>query len=234
MRTQIYKNMNHLSEIICSPYEIFGLRHGPSKPQQMIPLDHGDHPGIIVSNQPGIIISHPDLGTQLRYGLAEKGAEEVAGSVRQAKETGILDKDTLIVSSDFSRTMQSAMIAQEILNTRTPIFTVLLRERNFGELDGTSSQNYPLVWSEDEKNPDHRLFGVESVNQVLCRTTSLIRGILDVQLVEQKKILLVSHGDSLQILETGFRKTDPGRHRHLKPLQTSEIRRYDDLMKQGS
>jgi probable phosphoglycerate mutase len=219
-------DMNHLSETVASPYEIFGLRHGYSIPQGTA-SEGTDHPGIIVS--------HPQRGVQLIYGLAEPGKVEVAHSAHRAVEEGLLDDDILIISSDFSRAIQSAKIFHEILKPSEPIvFTSLLRERNFGELEGTTSLNYPLVWTEDEKSADHRIYGVESVNQVLSRTTSLIRGILDVGLVKQKKILLVSHGDSMQIMETGFRKVDPRRHRSLEHLRNAEIRRYDQLLQSGA
>jgi broad specificity phosphatase PhoE len=39
-----------------------------------------------------------------------------------------------------------------------------------------------------------------------------------------RDILLVSHGDTLQILEAGFLRLDPSRHRRLSPLATAEIR----------
>ena len=37
-------------------------------------------------------------------------------------------------------------------------------------------------------------------------------------------LLLVSHGDALQLLQTAFRKQDASRHRSLEHLETAEIR----------
>ena len=42
-----------------------------------------------------------------------------------------------------------------------------------------------------------------------------------------RDILLVSHGDTLQILQAGFRGMSPARHRGLPHLDTAEIRRID-------
>lgn len=39
-----------------------------------------------------------------------------------------------------------------------------------------------------------------------------------------KDILLVSHGDASQVLQTGFQKVDPRQHRSLQHLETAEIR----------
>jgi probable phosphoglycerate mutase len=200
-----------------SPYQIFGQRHGQSIPNAIYLQ------GI---DQQGIIISTPEKATRPDTGLTRLGREQVANNVKKALEEGLLDHDTLIISSDYSRAVQTAQIAQELLHTRPPIYTSMLRERFFGELEGKSARNYQLVWEEDEKNPDHHCFGVESVNEVFQRTLGLINGILNQCMVEEKKILLSSHGDPLQILETGLRLMPPGKHRQLPPLQQAEIRRY--------
>ena len=39
-----------------------------------------------------------------------------------------------------------------------------------------------------------------------------------------RDILLVSHGDTLQILEAGFLRMDPSAHRQLPHLDTAQIR----------
>ena len=39
-----------------------------------------------------------------------------------------------------------------------------------------------------------------------------------------RDILLVSHGDTLQILQAGFLRMDPAAHRRLPPLGVAEIR----------
>lgn len=87
-----------------------------------------------------------------------------------------------------------------------------LRERFFGEFNGENDDNYQNVWNEDVNSADHTRWGVESVNSVLHRTTSLILDIETELLVPNKHqqwvCLLVAHGDVLQILQTGFCKLD--------------------------
>ncbi|GEM_PF-6369883 len=44
---------------------------------------------------------------------------------------------------------------------------------------------------------------------------------------QDKTILLVSHGDPLQILETAFKDISPALHRSLPHLQTGDVRALD-------
>jgi broad specificity phosphatase PhoE len=63
---------------------------------------------------------------------------------------------------------------------------------------------------------------VESVNQVMSRVTELI---IDLERrFADTSLLLVSHGDALQILQTAFAGRDASTHRQLQHLQTAEIR----------
>merc|ERR1711964_97829 len=91
--------------------------------------------------------------------------------------------------------------------------TPALRERYFGSLDLQSSTNYPRVWEHDAVSADHRMFGVESLMSVIRRTTAFIRRCERVH--KNCIIALVSHGDSLQILQTAFARRDPREHRSL-------------------
>ena len=57
---------------------------------------------------------------------------------------------------------------------------------------------------------------------VLGRTSALVAE-LEVEHTG-RDILLVAHGDPLQILQTGFLKVNPAEHRGLAPLGTAELR----------
>ena len=57
---------------------------------------------------------------------------------------------------------------------------------------------------------------------VLDRTTALIAELE--RRHSGRDVLLVSHGDTLQILEAGFLRIDPARHRTVPHLETAEIR----------
>jgi probable phosphoglycerate mutase len=101
--------------------------------------------------------------------------------------------------------------------------TPLLRERNFGELELHSDSAYRGIWQLDALDADHRQSRVESVNQVLERLTRLVRSLEEHH--NGRDILLVSHGDPLQILQTAFMRADARKHRVIvPPLQNAEVR----------
>mgnify|MGYP001556068181 FL=1 len=194
--------LNYLLEINRLGNRYFAMRHGHS-----------------IANQQGIIVSHPDNGCD-RFGLSELGREQVKQSLQNF---GLLDVNTIIVSSDFCRARESAEIVNAQLSGDGSInLDSRLRERNFGELELTPDSRYMDVWQQDAKDPDSQLRGVESVNQVMSRVTSVVAE------YEARytgaTILLVSHGDALQILQTAFARMDGSSHRQLDHLHTAQIR----------
>jgi len=183
----------------------FAMRHGHS-----------------LANLRGIIVSHPENGCGA-YGLSDLGRRQVAESLAAGHS---LDEKTLIVSSDFERALETARIAHRTLACETPIvIDERLRERNFGELELTSDDGYAAVWTQDSVDPDSSWRGAESANRVMRRVTSLVADYESSH--RQATLLLVSHGDALQLLQTAFRKQDASRHRALEHLQTAEIRRLE-------
>ncbi len=97
-----------------------------------------------------------------------------------------------------------------------------MRERYFGDWEQKHNRHYQDVWDEDINDPNHKNNNVESTAEVLDRTTSLIKDLEEKY--SGKKILLVSHGDALQILQTGFEKVSSSCHRSLPHLNVAEIR----------
>lgn len=175
--------------------------------------------GESTANVARMIISDPAAGT-MDYGLSEKGKSQVE---RVANFTNELGFDVKIYSSDFLRARETALIAHRLLATQSPVqFTPQLRERYFGELNGCSDDNYRKVWAVDATNPDHHQFGVESANEVVARGAKLIAAI-DTE-HSGKTILLVAHGDVLQIMQTWFEGVSAACHRQLTPLNTAEVR----------
>ena len=194
--------LNYLLEINRLGNRYFAMRHGHS-----------------IANQQEIIVSHPDNGCD-RFGLSELGRQQVKQSLQNF---GLLDVKTIIVSSDFCRARESADIASALLNGEASItLDSRLRERNFGELELTPDSGYMDVWQQDAKDPDSQLRGVESVNQVMSRVTSVVAEYED--RYTGATILLVSHGDALQILQTAFARLDGSSHRQLDHLHTAQIR----------
>ena len=197
------KRLNNLSAITQLNNRYFVMRHGHS-----------------LGNQQGIIVSHPQNGCG-GFGLSEQGRDQVQASMQMDAS---LDADTIIVSSDFNRALESAVIARQVLNGRALVETdVRLRERNFGELELGPDSAYQAVWQHDERDPDSDYRAVESVNQVTSRVTELVVD-LERRFVDAS-LLLVSHGDALQILQTAFAREEASTHRQLPHLQTAEIRR---------
>jgi probable phosphoglycerate mutase len=127
----------------------------------------------------------------------------------------------IIITSDFKRARESAEIASEILGSR-PILRKELRERFFGDFEGKPNSHYEDVWRDDANDPNHTNHNVESANSVLDRTTKLISEYNAYW--QNLTFLLVSHGDALQILQTGFHKVPASKHRSLPHLATAEVR----------
>ena len=119
------------------------MRHGESK-----------------ANLKEIIISHPVNGAHAEFALSEHGREQATASVSNSH----LTDRTVIYSSDFSRALETAEIAKNLLGTPDMHVTKLLRERYFGDWEETHNSNYAKVWEYDERSPDHTENNVESLN----------------------------------------------------------------------
>lgn len=108
------------------------------------------------------------------------------------------------------------------------VFDIRLRERWFGDYDLTSDTNYNLVWENDAINSSHTIHNVESVNSVMERVTELIVEIENTSTTNNNRymIILVAHGDVLQILQTAFLLNIPGsQHRTaVQHLDTATLR----------
>jgi broad specificity phosphatase PhoE len=192
--------MNHLDGVDRLANTFRGMRHGQSK-----------------ANEAGVIVSTIESDRGGDYGLSELGLRQA----RAAADACGLPADTVICSSDFARARQTAEIVRARLGAAEVIVTPALRERSFGDLEGTPAAGYAKVWAADEAGAAP-VGGVEPAAAVLDRVTALVAG-LD-RRYAGRGILLVSHGDPLQILEAGFLRLDPSRHRRVPPLNTAEIR----------
>ncbi|MDC7219201.1 MAG: phosphoglycerate mutase family protein [Spirochaetales bacterium] len=181
----------------------YGLRHGRSR-----------------ANEAGIIVSDPSVGT-VRWGLSDFGRNQV----KEGVEKSSLDENTIIVSSDFLRTWETALLTAEVLGCEPPRKDIRLRERFFGNYEEKDNTHYKLVWAEDIKNGGNTLEGVESPEAVKNRFGSLIEELE--QDYQDKDIILVSHGDALQIGQTWFEGKEARIHRSLDHLDTGEVRRLD-------
>ena len=177
-------------------------------------LRHGHSEG----NQQDIIVSDPERGVR-EIGLTDLGVAQVTQTWERSQSE--LADVTHIFTSDFLRTRQTAAIIAKKLSIEAEE-TALLRERFFGKWDGQASSHYEEVWKQDSISPGKTVDAVESVVAVARRTTGLVR-----QLEKQfngQHILLVSHGDPLQVLLTAICGRDLHRHRDMPLFETAELR----------
>jgi glucosyl-3-phosphoglycerate phosphatase len=179
--------------------------------------------GTSIANEKNIIVSDPASGIA-SFGLTAKGKQEVNDSIVSAKDIYMLGADTVMYSSDFKRTLETAEIVAKVLEVPHVIHTSKLRERFFGALEGRYSSNYKKVWEDDSGSVESLIpTTVESTDDVRVRLLSLIDEIE--KNYARKNILLVSHGDVLQILQTIFEDIPSQAHRSIEPLLNAEIRK---------
>jgi broad specificity phosphatase PhoE len=193
---------NHLSGVdrLANTFSI--MRHGQSR-----------------ANVAGIIVSRIENDRGGDYGLSELGRTQAL----EAAQACDLSSSTVIFSSDFSRARQTAEIVRAYLGAPEVNLSKALRERSFGDWEGSATDNYARVWAADETDSDQVGSGVEPVAAVVDRSTALI---VDLERrYSGRHILLVSHGDTLQILQAAFLRLSPTSHRRLPALRTAEIRR---------
>jgi len=173
--------------------------------------------GRSLANQAGLIISSSDDGIG-GWGLAEGACIEVAKSLDGLS----LPSGTIFYTSPFKRALDTARCAAEFIGSDTIIEAAELGERYFGKFDKGEDRNYSRVWQLDAGNPENIRDGVESTRSVFRRLGKLISEI-DNQYNGQT-IILVSHGDPLDILLTAAAGLEVCRHREIEAMKTAELR----------
>jgi len=197
--------MNELLEFTTLKNTYFAMRHGES-----------------LANVEGIIISTPENGIP-KYGLSDVGRGQVERSVSDTMLSNCLDETTHIVSSDFKRAHESAEIAHKLLVSKAHLqLDARLRERDFGDFELKSNIHYQTVWDNDAIDSSHTIDNAESADSVMQRATELVLELENGH--KNETFLLVAHGDTIQILQTAFKKYSASKQRELKHLETAEIR----------
>ncbi|CAN6554482.1 unnamed protein product [Malus baccata var. baccata] len=166
--------------------------------------------GKSIPNERGIIVSSMENGTRPEYQLAPEGvsqAQSAGESFQKVLEENNVPLDNVrICYSPFSRTSQTAQVVASVLNipfegAQCKVMENL-RERFFGpSYELLSHDKYHDIWALDEKDPLMRpAEGGESVDDVACRLAEAMET-MESQF-QGCMILVVSHGDTLQILQT--------------------------------
>lgn len=173
--------------------------------------------GRSLANEAGIIISDMQDGVE-GWGLTPDSEIDI----RESFKGYDLPPDTVIFSSPFKRAYETALVAAKVLKCGPPQRAVPLRERFFGLLDKKADSHYPDVWADDILNAENNKLGVESPAEVLRRLTEFILN-TDSSL-SGRTILLVSHGDPLNILLTFAAGSPLVSHMKNDPMKTAELR----------
>ncbi|MGO1395897.1 MAG: histidine phosphatase family protein [Halomonas sp.] len=169
------------------------------------------------ANQQGVIVSSPERGVG-NFGLSEGGEQQLAQLVADWQWPA----PTRVVHSDFLRTTQTA--AHVAARFRLlPCVDTRLRERYFGELEGQGDDRYPSIWALDAEDGEHTQHQVEAVSAVAKR----MQAVIDEweQKTSGETIVLVSHGDPLQILLTALANKPLTQHREQPALLPASITR---------
>ncbi|KAF5449065.1 hypothetical protein F2P56_029549 [Juglans regia] len=165
--------------------------------------------GKSIPNEKGLIVSSMENGTRAEFQLASEGVQqaELAGELflKALKANNIPLENVRISYSPFSRASHTSKVVASMLNLpfKGPQCKAMedLRERFFGpSLELTSHDKYQEVWALDEKDPFMRRDGGESVNDVASRLSKAMATMESEFL--GCAVLIVSHGDTLQILQT--------------------------------
>lgn len=182
-------------------------------------MRHGES----IANKEGLIVSSA-FNAINRYGLTNKGAQQVLNAALNTR----LGSELVIISSDYKRAIETATIMHSVLGATLCVgYEPLLRERDFGDWELGEHENYEKVWQQDLTNPQERINNVETVEETLERGLSVISKLEET--FSDKKILLVGHGDVLQILFAYHHNINPRFHRSLNSIANADIRSLKHL-----
>ena len=187
--------------------------------------------GHSIPNERGVIVSALAHGCSPEYGLSAKGKVQVVATGKELKQfvvqrSGTKLENVYVLSSPFTRAKETAEAIAAELGVEQKNFSLVtdLRERYFGEKELMSDKEYAEVWAEDKKSASHTVFGVESVEQVWNRVSSIFR-YCEKHVHTPSVIILVAHGDTIQISETAIRGMPLKDHRSIEHMNQAEWRR---------
>lgn len=177
-------------------------------------LRHGESS----ANVEGVIVSAPEQRALTEVGLTDLGRDQAAEAGETARALG-LGPATRILSSDFARARETAMVLAASLGAAAPRWEPRLRERGFGEHEEGPVSAYELVWAADATHRDPGQ-GVEPVASVAARVAEVLAEQED----PEADVVLVAHGDVLQIALALGAGVDPHDHRGQPHLANAELR----------
>lgn len=165
--------------------------------------------GKSIPNEKGLIVSSLENGCLPEFGLGCDGLSQAQLAAelfsKELQEGKFLLENVRICYSPFTRTFQTAKAVADVLNipfeSSQCKVMLELRERYFGPtFELMSHDKYAEIWALDEKDPFMPPEGGESVANVASRLSTALANIEET--FQGCVILIVSHGDPLQILQT--------------------------------
>jgi probable phosphoglycerate mutase len=166
-----------------------------------------------------------EIVSSLKYGTHTAGLTglgrdqaEIAAETLQQKLNGVTP---VLYSSPLLRARQTAEIIAEKLHLHEPNFDPRLRERYFGVFDGgKATKNYENAWLADQLELMYDP-SIDTPEKIAHRLTTLIN---DLEAKYQNEtIILVSHGDPIQVLKSLFSDTPVYLH-HVAPSVLPYVR----------
>lgn len=200
-----WSSYNHLYSLQSLQNRYYVIRHGQSE-----------------ANVLDIVLTDPKVGTTA-YGLTAEGRRQAEDRVRACMRLHPeLNKDSIVLSSDFLRALETARIAQRCLGASEVEIRKELRERDFGTYEGGPANIYDEVWQRDETDPFQTVRNVESLVVLMERATSLVTELERTH--KGKTFLLATHGDTALALQTGFAKINPAQFQSFGRFENAEVR----------
>ncbi|OGZ58143.1 MAG: hypothetical protein A2827_02875 [Candidatus Spechtbacteria bacterium RIFCSPHIGHO2_01_FULL_43_30] len=150
------------------------------------------------NNRPNPVLSTKWPET-IKYHLTEKGKEDVVKSARLIRNKGGVD---LIFASDFTRTKETAEILAKELGAKL-YFDKRIREIDLGTYDGRTEQDFKINFPDFAKRFEKCAPEGENYTKLRKRMFSFMHFVN--KKYKNKRILIVSHGDPLVILQSALR-----------------------------
>ena len=180
-------------------------------------LRHGES----TANVEGLIVSWPGPRALAEVGLTARGREQANEAARQGLAQG-LGPETIVLTSDFARALQTAEVFAAGIGADAPRVDPRLRERDFGAYDEGPADAYEAIWAIDRRRGQQR-HEVEPVASVARRVLAVLHRADE--FAATAPVVLVAHGDVLQIALAIGAGIDPWNHREVPHLGNAELRR---------